>query len=268
MSLLSVDEARERILSQFQSVKTETVHLTDSSNRVLAEEIRATNDLPLFDNSSMDGFAVRAADVTDAASASPRSLRVVADIPAGTSPTISLAPGQAARIMTGAPMPQGADAVVPVEETNFHDRSSGATAPDEVQIFKQRDNRAETCARVEWTSAQATWCSTRAGCSNHRTWVCLLCSAYPKCLCINDRGLPYSRPAMNSLTSMPRWKMGRYANPIHYVIAALIENAGAYVYRLGVAKDNYESVKALFEKAVQLKCGFDHFVRRRKCRRI
>src|SRR5215208_4234355 len=98
MSLLSVEEARERILSHFQPVQTETIPLTESSNRVLALEIRAADDLPLFDNSSMDGFAIRAADVTDATPGSPRHLRVVTDIPAGSSPTIFLAPGQAARI--------------------------------------------------------------------------------------------------------------------------------------------------------------------------
>src|SRR5512138_3776861 len=119
MALLSVDQARERILSNFQPVTTETLSLAGCSQRVLAQDIRAANDLPPFDNSSMDGFAVRAADITDATAASPRSLRVVADIPAGSHPTISLGPGEAARIMTGAPVPVGADTVVPVEETNF-----------------------------------------------------------------------------------------------------------------------------------------------------
>src|SRR6266545_3958230 len=102
MSLLSVDEARERILSNFQPVKTETIPLAAASNRVLAEPIRAADDLPLFDNSSMDGFAIRAADVTGATPGSPRSLHVVADIPAGSAPTVSIASGEAARIMTGA----------------------------------------------------------------------------------------------------------------------------------------------------------------------
>src|SRR5512133_1953206 len=136
MSLLSVDEARERILSHFHPVKTETLTLAESSNRVLAADIRATDDLPLFDNSSMDGFAIRADDSTDAAPDSPRSLRVVADIPAGASPMISLAPGEAARIMTGAHMPQGADSVIPVEDTDFHDRSAGTAAPKEVQLYR------------------------------------------------------------------------------------------------------------------------------------
>ena len=98
MSLLSVDEARERILSQFHPVKNETLPLSDSLQRVLARDVGAADDLPLFDNSSMDGFALHAADVTDAAPDSPRRLHVVADIPAGSSPAIALSPGQAARI--------------------------------------------------------------------------------------------------------------------------------------------------------------------------
>src|SRR5688572_20196143 len=105
MDLLSVDQARERILSHFQPVSTESLPLAASSNRVLAQDIVAANDLPPFDNSSMDGFAVRAADVVDASPGSPRSLRVVADIPAGSHPIIALGPGEAARIMTGAPIP-------------------------------------------------------------------------------------------------------------------------------------------------------------------
>src|SRR5687767_14100607 len=136
MTLLSVDQARERILSHFGPVTTETLPLAACSHRVLAKDIIAANDLPPFDNSSMDGFAVRARDVENATNESPRSLRVVADIPAGSHPTISLAAGEAARIMTGAEVPAGADAVVPVEDTNFNDREAGTPASDEVQVFK------------------------------------------------------------------------------------------------------------------------------------
>ena len=114
MPLLNVNDAQERILSHFQPVTTETLPLVECANRVLAQDIVATTDLPPFDNSSMDGFAIRVADVADATDASPRNLRVVADIPAGVSPTIFLAQGEAARIMTGAQVPDGAEAVIPV----------------------------------------------------------------------------------------------------------------------------------------------------------
>jgi molybdopterin molybdotransferase len=250
MSLLSVNEARERILSQFRPVQTESVNLTESSNRVLAEDLRAADDLPLFDNSSMDGFAVRAADVTDASPASPRSLRVVADIPAGSSPTVSLERGQAARIMTGAQMPNGADSVVPVEDTDFHDRSSGSISPHEVQIYK----RVQPGGNVR----------TR-GMDIHAGEVVIHNGRQLK---PQDLGLlamlgfsrvpVYRRPRIALLSSGDELididaplEGGKIRESNSYMIAALIENTGAQVFRLGVAKDNYDSVQSLFEKATQ-----------------
>ncbi len=115
--MLSVTEARERILSHFQKTGTEKIPLIACANRVLAMDIISDSDFPLFDNSSMDGFAIRAEDSN---SASLTTLQVVADIPAGFSPKLILKTGQAARIMTGAQMPQGANAVIPVEDINPH----------------------------------------------------------------------------------------------------------------------------------------------------
>ena len=248
MTILSVSEARERILSQFKPVQKENVHLTDSLNRVLAEDIHAADDLPLFDNSSMDGFAVRAADVADASPDSPRSLRVVADIPAGSAPTVSLAPGQAARIMTGAQIPEGVDAVVPVEDTNFHDRSSGTAAPEQVQVFrgiKQGGN-----VRPRGMDIRAGDVVLRSGRQMKPQDVGLLAM-------LGISNLPVYRRAQIALLSSgdelididAPLQEGKIRESNSYMIAALIENTGAEVIRVGVAKDNYESVKALFEKA-------------------
>lgn len=85
---------------------------------VLAEDLRASEPLPRWDNSAMDGYAVRAGDLTAAAAGSPVTLRVVADLAAGSASEPHVGPGTAARIMTGAPLPPGADAVVPVEHTD------------------------------------------------------------------------------------------------------------------------------------------------------
>src|SRR5437660_3907557 len=123
-TMLTVDEALDLILAAFMPLGTETIPLNDGFGRILAQDIRAANDLPPFANSSMDGYAVRAADLANL----PITLPVVDDIPAGSAPRITVEPGQAARIMTGAPMPAGADAVVPVEQTNDNSRLA-ATAP-------------------------------------------------------------------------------------------------------------------------------------------
>src|SRR5258708_3275761 len=100
--LLSVDEALERVLTAFQRLPADEMDIEDALGRVLAEDVRAANDLPPFANSSMDGYAVRAADVAPARRESPVTLAVVADIPAGSAPQVEIGPGQAARIMTGA----------------------------------------------------------------------------------------------------------------------------------------------------------------------
>jgi molybdopterin molybdotransferase len=112
--LMSVDDALKHILEDLPAVGTETIALDDALGRVLAADAVATSDQPPFDTSSVDGYAVIAADVEQA----PVTLDVVMDIPAGSFPSQTLLRGQAARIMTGAPMPAGADAIVMVEDTD------------------------------------------------------------------------------------------------------------------------------------------------------
>lgn len=105
-----VDGARRR-------TRTEDVDLADALGRVLAGDLLAPVPVPLFRNSQMDGYAVRAADVVGASADAPVRLPVSAEIPAAPGTPAALVPGSAARIMTGAPVPDGADAVVPVEDT-------------------------------------------------------------------------------------------------------------------------------------------------------
>jgi molybdopterin molybdotransferase len=250
MSLLSVDQARERILSRFQPVTTETLPLAGCSNRVLAQDIVAANDLPPFDNSSMDGFAVRAEDVADATTDSPPSLRVVADIPAGSHPTTTLATGEAARIMTGAPMPAGADSVVPVEDTNFTDRDAGTPPPETVQIFKPARPGSNVRPRgMDLHSGEVVLSSGRAlkpqdlGLLAMLGFANVMVYRKPRVAMFSsgDELLPVDAPL----------EAGKIRDSNSYTLAALIEDAGAEVIRLGVAKDNHDSVKASLEKAVE-----------------
>lgn len=115
--LLTVEEHRARVLDAVAVLPVETVRLADAAGRTLAAPVRAAHDLPGFDNSSMDGFAVRLADVEGADAENPVTLRVVADLPAGSSDDPSFGAGEAVRIMTGAPVPADADAIVPFEDT-------------------------------------------------------------------------------------------------------------------------------------------------------
>ncbi|MBI3241354.1 MAG: molybdopterin molybdotransferase MoeA [Chloroflexi bacterium] len=134
--MLSVLDALTRILSHFQALDSEAIPSESAVGRVLAESICATLDLPPFPNSSMDGYAVRAADVRAATSQSPAKLTVIGDVPAGVLPTLEVSPGAAARIMTGAHLPTGADAVIPIEATDDQHSSLGGPLPASVQIMK------------------------------------------------------------------------------------------------------------------------------------
>jgi Molybdopterin biosynthesis enzyme len=114
----SVEQHRAVVAALLPGTPVEEVPIAQARGRVLATDLVAAVSLPSFDNSAMDGYAVRAADLVGATATDPVELPVGADIPAGRIDVPPLAPGTAHRIMTGAPLPAGADAVVPVEQTD------------------------------------------------------------------------------------------------------------------------------------------------------
>ena len=118
MEHLSVTNALKCVLESVKKLDAETVRLEQSLNRVLAEGVRANRDQPPYDVSAMDGYALRSADLATV----PATLAVIEDIKAGDMPCKTIQAGQCARIMTGAPVPAGADAVIRVEDT----RAAGA----------------------------------------------------------------------------------------------------------------------------------------------
>ncbi len=247
MNLISVLEAQERILQKVHAVGQTKFPLEHAARRVLAEDIRAAADLPSFDNSSMDGFALRSQDT----SASRVTLRVVADLAAGAAPKGSLAAGEAARITTGAPLPPGADAVIPVEETDFNERGAGIPAPKTVTITRKAD--AGENVRPRGTDV-------RAG---------QVVLAAPHRLRAQDLGLL----AMLGIANVPVYNIPRVAllssgdelvpvdaplteGKIHdsnsYALAAQIEEAGAQAVRLGVARDERAAVESLLDRAADM----------------
>ncbi|MDA4895405.1 molybdopterin molybdotransferase MoeA [Streptomyces sp. MS2A] len=113
----SVEEQQLRILDRITRAAVRAVPLAEAAGRTLAEDARARSAVPPFDNSAMDGFAVRFEDVANASADEPVRLRVVADVPAGSDLDPEMPAGSAVRIMTGAPVPSAADAIVPFEDT-------------------------------------------------------------------------------------------------------------------------------------------------------
>ncbi|WGD36566.1 gephyrin-like molybdotransferase Glp [Lysinibacter sp. HNR] len=129
--MISVEEHLAAVLTRIAVLPPSTVPIDRAHRLTLAENVRSQHDIPLWDNSAMDGYAVRQADVAGTSAEQPVSLEVVADIPAGSSLTPTLEKGQAARIMTGAPVPASADAVVPLEHTEItpHDPGTRTQTP-------------------------------------------------------------------------------------------------------------------------------------------
>src|SRR5690625_3903907 len=113
---ISITEAVQKVMGHVSSGETETVPLRKAHSRYLAEDLVADHPIPMFDRSMYDGFAVRAEDTRPATSANPVRLQVIESVPAGYEASQPLATGQAIRIMTGAAIPNGANAVVMLED--------------------------------------------------------------------------------------------------------------------------------------------------------
>jgi molybdopterin molybdotransferase len=250
--MLSVSEARERILEVFHPVEGITLPLDRADGRVLSADLSAGTDLPPFDNSSVDGFALRVPDTAGAGSASPLTLTVVADIRAGDYSDVPLTPGQAARIMTGAALPPGADGVVMVEDTDFNVREPGTPAPPTVAVRKELKSGENVRHRGDdlhqgdpvlkagvRLRAQELGLLAMLGIAqapvHRRPKVALLSSG--------DELLPVEAPLVP----------GKIHDSNSYILAAQAESAGVELVRLGVAGDTEADLRSRLEQAVSEK---------------
>ena len=247
--LLSVQQARERLLNQLTTVGIETIDLIHAAGRVLASPVISPVDLPPFPNSSMDGFAVRSEDVVRASQANPVQLQVVADIPAGIAPEVQLSTGEAARIMTGAVVPDGADAVVPVEDTDFHSRDAGIPAPETVSIYKSTRLGANVRPRgqdvrygEEVLPADQPLRPQDLGLLSMVGAARVVVFRRPRVAVFSsgDELLPVDEPLAP----------GKIHDSNTYTLVSLVESTGAEPINLGIIKDTQQAVEECLEQAV------------------
>ena len=147
--MISVEEALQKVLSYVEVLEPEQKPILECLGQVLAEDIYSTVNVPPLDNSAMDGFALRAEDTHGASEASPRYLAVTGEIAAGSLPTTKVRPGTAIRIMTGAPLPKGADAVVKFEDTDEVSRKSSGGDLSHIGILCQAEKGLNVRCRGE-----------------------------------------------------------------------------------------------------------------------
>src|SRR5919201_4798406 len=147
--MLSVPEASAGILADIRPLSVERVPLLDSLGRVLATPVVAPLTIPAWDNSAMDGYAARSEDIASATAESPVTLTVLETVAAGAFPTHAVSAGTCTRIMTGAPLPEGADTVVRVEDTDGGlERVTVRSARDARKNIRRRGEDITTGTRV------------------------------------------------------------------------------------------------------------------------
>jgi molybdopterin molybdotransferase len=147
--MISVEEALKKVLSYVEVLEPERKPILDCLGQVLAEDAYSAIDIPPLDNSAMDGYALRAEDTRGASESSPRYLVVVGEVAAGSMPTKEVKPGTAIRIMTGAPLPDGADAVVRFEDTDEVSRRSSRGDLSHIGILCQAEKGLNVRCRGE-----------------------------------------------------------------------------------------------------------------------
>jgi molybdopterin molybdotransferase len=247
--LLSVAEARTRLLSAFSVVEKDNVPLIQATGRVLCNDIVSEIDLPNFHNSSMDGFAVRSIDVRNASSVNPISLSIVADIPAGKIIDTPIDHSKAARIMTGAPMPPGADAVVPIEDTDQYRHHTGYESPYLVHIY--RPVQPGEFIRLKGQDVSRGDVVLKTGVKLRPQDIGYLAmlgmsevSVFRKprvaIMSTGDELLPVGVPI----------EPGKVYDSNAFTLSALVERDGGIPIYFGTATDQEEAIRELMEKAV------------------
>jgi len=244
--LLTVREARFQILTHFKPVGTTRIAFDQGLARVLAESIIAREDIPFFPNSSMDGYAVRSADLARASQDQPVFLPVAGEIPAGRPDPITLQPGQAIRIMTGALLPDGADAIVPIEEVSEVSTQAGAPVIE----FRSGAYPGQYI-RPKGQDLHAGDVIFQSGRRLSATDLGLLAS-----LGITEL-LVYERPRVALISSgdeliQPTEPLvpGKIRDANSYLLAALLAQNGIQVVPLGIAPDQFEAIQVKLGSAV------------------
>ena len=245
--LIPLPEAQRRVLDGVSPLPVETVDLADAFGLVLAAPVRSALTVPTWDNSAMDGFAVRSADVAAATAGSPVILRVLGEVAAGRAPDLDVVPGTTIRIMTGAMMPAGADAVVPVEDTDAAPGASEIPASVAIRAAARRDDN----VRFTGSDVAAGTLLLDRGRACDPAAIALLAATGTAAVEVHRRprvavistgdelvppGLPLGPAQIHDSNSL--------------TLAAQATEAGAVVRRMGIARDTLPDLVALVREAV------------------
>lgn len=252
--MISVEEAQERILSYFHPLQAESVVLLDALERVLAEDVVSGLTVPPHNNTAMDGYAVIAADTTGATPQAPRPLRVIFDLAAGHTTDVRVQPGTAIRIMTGAPIPPGADAIVPFEETD-----EGTLTPGQARTMINVYKAAKVRANIRQAGEDIRQGETvlRKGAVLRPADVGVLASLGLATVSVIRRPRVAILATGDELVE-PGGSLaaGQIYNSNNYSVASAVRSAGGIPIVLGIARDRIDDITAKIHSALDAKADF------------
>jgi molybdopterin molybdotransferase len=240
--MIPVDEALDKILSHVLPLGFEKVSLLDALGRVIGEDIYAKRNIPPLDNSAMDGYALKSEDVRKASQNHPVRLVVIEDLPAGFISTKTIEKGKAIRIMTGAPIPKGADTVVPVEVTKKEDgfvlifkaADPGENIRESGEDVKQGDR---VISRGDIVRPAEVGMLASVG----RSFVSVYQRPLVAILCTGDELVDVDGD-LNE---------GKIISSNSYTIGAQVKDCGAIPLQLGIAKDRKEEIEEKLRQGIR-----------------
>lgn len=239
--MIELEEALEIILSQVKLVSWEKIDILSSLSRTLAEDVYADFDIPSFDRAAMDGYAVLSKDTNSASKKKPVILEVIADLPAGYSTEKVVKNGRAVRIMTGAPMPKGADAVVMVEDTEKEE--------EKVKVFRKvtcQENvsfAGEDVKRGELILSQGSLIRPAE--------VAMLASLGKENVLVKIKPRVAIISTGDELVEVGRTlQKGEIYDSNSYALFSQVLSSGGEPHRLGIARDNRENLLARIKEGL------------------
>jgi len=246
--MISVEEALEKVLSYVDMLEPEDEPILDSLGLVLADDVYSDIDIPPLDNSAMDGYAVRAESTKGASSSSPRILRIIGEVAAGYIAKEEVTPGTAIRIMTGAPIPKGADAVVQFEDTDEEKRKAAKKPLTEIEILRQAAKGLNIRKAGEDISKGSL--VLKAGTVLRPQEIGVLASLGKDVVRVIRRPVVAVLATGDELVDIKEaLPPGKIYNSNTYSLAAQVSRYGGIPKILGIAKDNIKALEAKIKQA-------------------
>jgi len=250
--MISVQKARNLILEKFTQLESVSIPIIEAINQVTTEDLIAQFDIPPHANTGMDGYAVRAEDTEDASYSQPKKLSVIGYLPAGKIFNGTVMSGQAVRIMTGAPIPNGANAIVPFEETDEYREEISANDTEKTEVLIDVEAMTGANIRPAGEDIKKGTIVFRKGTILGPAQIAVLASLGLNSISVHRRPIVAVLSTGDELLSPGESYIdGKIYDSNSFGLAAQIKNFGGIPKILNIAKDNVESLTHLIREGVE-----------------